>query len=38
MILSYLRGFDDRPRDKRTDIGNCRVTFVTEKLIEIHIS
>ena len=35
LILSYLRGFEDkrtdRQTDKQTDICDCRVTFATEK-------
>ena len=29
--FKLLRGFADRLTDKQTDIGNCRVAFVTEK-------
>ena len=32
--FKLLRGFADRQTDKRMDIGDCRVTFATEKELD----
>ena len=38
--FKLLRGFADRLTDKQTDIGNCRVAFVTEKSFKslVHLT
>ena len=33
VILSQLRGFASRLTDERTDIGECRVAFATENML-----
>ena len=33
--FKLFRGFEDRQIDGQTDIGDCRVTFTTEKILYV---